>query len=423
MFSDQECKEIAVQVRKLMESKARYDILVIGAGPAGCSAAASAASKGAKVALLEQEEAVALHVRTSGVTWQSDADNLGIPKEFYHPIHSFKFFSPNGSSEVDCTKEAACVLDVRGLYRFLAERAADEGAEIFLSYRATKALKDSNSKAISGLLASARGARTVELNSELIIDASGFHSFLSKEIEGINAWTRFGIGAEYEAYVENVDEYSWMLMVGREFSPAGYAWLFPLGKNRARIGVGIGRPNSEVNPSEMLDQLLSKRPGPLAKIGRIAPIEFHFGMVPNQGLRDSFTGKGYAMVGDSAGQVNPLVLEGIRFAIRYGRLCGEAAAEQLAYGNDALTNKYEARVKNEIKRKVDTAMRVQSRWLNLDDEGWDKEIEMINQFSCEEFLTFIKADFSPSAIIKLSAKHPSLAARELFSLVRSSLGF
>src|SRR5579885_2087606 len=378
-----------------MESKVRYDIIVIGAGPAGCSAAASAASKGAKVALLEQEEAVALHVRTSGVTWQSDADTLGIPKEFYHPIHSFKFFSPNGSSEVECEGEAACVLDVRSLYRFLAERAAEKGAEIFLGYRATKALKESDNKAISGLLASGRGARTVELDSELLIDASGFHSFLSKEIQGINPWTRFGIGAEYEAHVENVDEDSWMLMVGRDFSPAGYAWLFPLGKNRARIGVGIGRPNTEVNPADMLDYIITKRPGPLAKLGRISPLEFHFGMVPNQGLRDSFTGKGYAMVGDSAGQVNPLVLEGIRFAIRYGRLCGEAAAEQLAYGKDSLTSKYEARVK----------------------------IEMINQFSCEEFLTFIKADFSPSAIIKLSAKHPSLAAKELFSLVRSSLGF
>jgi len=406
-----------------MSNRAKYDVLVIGAGPAGCSAAASAASKGVKVALLEQEEAVALHVRTSGVTWKSDADALGIPKELYHPIHSFKFFSPNGYSEVDCSREAACVLDVRGLYRFLAERAADEGTEIFLNHRASKAIIDSQREKVSGLLASGRSGKTIELNSELIIDASGFHSFLQKEIGGVNAWTRFGVGAEYEAYIDNVDENSWMLMVGSNFSPAGYAWVFPLGRKRARIGVGIGRPNSEVNPADWLDELIAKRPGPLARLGRITPTEFHFGMVPNQGLRDTFVGKGYAMVGDSAGQVNPLVLEGIRFAIRYGRLCGESAAEQLAYGYNALLTKYEAVVKNEMKRRVDTALRVQSRWLNLDDEGWDKEIEMINQFSCEEFLTFIKADFSPAAIIKLSAKHPSLAARELFSLVRSSLGF
>ena len=43
---------------------------------------------------------------------------------------------------------------------------------------------------------------------------------------------------------ENVDSDTWWLMVGQQYSPAGYAWIFPLGNNIVRIGVGVGKPES-----------------------------------------------------------------------------------------------------------------------------------------------------------------------------------
>ena len=52
-----------------MDKEFHYDIVVVGAGPAGSSAAYQAAKNGAKVAVLEKEESVAETVRTSGVTW------------------------------------------------------------------------------------------------------------------------------------------------------------------------------------------------------------------------------------------------------------------------------------------------------------------------------------------------------------------
>jgi digeranylgeranylglycerophospholipid reductase len=57
----------------------RYDIAVVGGGPAGLSAAYTAAKAGAKVILLEKDEAIAHSVRTSGVTWIDSMDRLQIP--------------------------------------------------------------------------------------------------------------------------------------------------------------------------------------------------------------------------------------------------------------------------------------------------------------------------------------------------------
>ena len=43
-----------------------------------------------------------------------------------------------------------------------------------------------------------------------------------------------------------------MLLVGQMYSNAGYGWIFPLSKNRARIGVGVGRPESNMDPLQRL---------------------------------------------------------------------------------------------------------------------------------------------------------------------------
>ena len=65
---------------------------------------------------------------------------------------------------------------------------------------------------------------------KIIIDASGFGSIVCKSMGLVTQWERFGAGAEYEVKAENVDPDTWWLMVGQKYSPAGYAWIFPVRK-------------------------------------------------------------------------------------------------------------------------------------------------------------------------------------------------
>ena len=70
-----------------------FDVIVVGGGPAGSSAARMVAENGCKVALIEKEKKIAETVRTSGVTWISDIKKFGIPENCYNPIKKFSFSS------------------------------------------------------------------------------------------------------------------------------------------------------------------------------------------------------------------------------------------------------------------------------------------------------------------------------------------
>ena len=400
-------------------TKREYDLIVVGAGPAGSSAAYAAAKNGIKVALLEKEENVAQTVRTSGVTWIDYAKEFGIPEDCYNPIRTYNFCSPNNTVSITDNKPKAAVLDVRKTYRFLADMAKKNGAEIFVNTNVTNVITENGS--IVGVKASSSNSEMI-FHARMLIDASGFQSAVSKSLGLVKQWERFGVGAEYEAEVENVKSDTWWLMVGQMYSPAGYAWIFPLGKNMVRIGVGVGKPESDVDPTQRLDELIEKGAGPIKDLGKITKKEFHYGLIPNEGLSRKTVYDNLILVGDTAGMANPLVLEGIRYAIKYGRVAGDVASKAIKSGDtsEKALRYYEETWKKEIESKIKSAHKVQARWLELSDSEWDKEIDIISNLTADEFLDFVRADFTISKIVKIAAHHPILAVRQLFNIIKGA---
>ena len=406
MTVDHNCKEF------------EYDLVIVGGGPAGSSAAVSAAKKGMKVALMEKETRIAETVRTSGVTWIQNIKEFGIPDDCYNPIKNFSFCSPNNKVTISDSVPRAAVLDVRKTYRWLANQAANAGADIFLKSNVNDVITDEKGDITAVVCSETTGKKIFK--GKVIIDASGFPSTVSKALGLVGQWDRFGAGAEYEARVENIQEDTWWLMVGQEYSPAGYAWIFPLGKNIARIGVGIGKPDSDVDPTQRLKEIISHKLGPIKDLGKITPIEFHYGLIPNDGLSRKTVFNNLILVGDSAGQANPLVLEGIRYAIKFGRVAGTVAADAIKSGNTGEKElyTYEKIWRKEIESKINSAGKVQDRWIGLSDKEWDVELDIIKELKIEEFLDFIKADFGLSNMLKLATHHPKLAVRQLFNMVK-----
>lgn len=397
-----------------------YDLVVVGGGPAGSSAAYAASKYGIKVALIEKENTIAKSVRTSGVTWMETIKEFGIPRVCYNPIKNYSFISPNNQATISDKEPRAAVLDVRRTYRWLAKLAEDEGVDIFLKTPVNGVIKNKYGK-ICGVLASSDDK--LEFNCRMVIDASGFQSVIAKELGLVSQWSRFGVGAEWEVEAENVKPDTWWLMVGQKYSPAGYAWIFPVSDKIVRIGVGVGKPESDLDPTQRLEEIIEKKLEPIKDLGKITPIEFHYGLIPNEGLNRKTIFDNLILVGDSAGQSNPLVLEGIRYAIRYGRIAGQVSSKAIKSQNtsEKALLPYEETWKSAIQNKIKSAGKVQKRWIGLSDEQWDAEIDIIKELSADEFLDFIKADFGLSNVLKLATQHPKLAVRQLFNIVKDAV--
>lgn len=394
-----------------------YDVAIVGGGPAGLSAAYSASKNGATVILFERDKSIAHNIRTSGVSWIDSMKKLEIPEKLYNPIKNYRFVSPNNDILIKGIHYRSCVLDVRGLYQYLAFLAANSGSEIWINSNVTHVSVPNDKRGMNALTVNTPKG-TIEFKCKLIIDASGFNGFVSRKLGDFSGWKRFGIGAEYECYCENLDPETWSLMVGKQYSPAGYAWAFPLSRNRIRIGVGIGRPESTQEPLKLLNQMIENKLKPLNELGWIEPVEFHYGYIPNQGTQDRTVYDRVLLVGDSAGQSNPLVLEGIRHAIEFGRLAGKIGSESLVQEDPfKYLVKYEKEWRKLIGTKIQSALKVQSRWINLSDDQWDEELDILKEMSMDEFLDFIKGDFTTAKMIKLAINHPKVMARQLFNLV------
>jgi digeranylgeranylglycerophospholipid reductase len=402
------------------ENEEKFDIAVVGGGPAGLSAAYSAAKGGAKVILFEKDESIAHSIRTSGVTWISEMERLGIPSKFYNPIRNYRFVSPSNDVLITGNDSRSCVLDIRGTYQHLAFLAAKQGVQLMVKSNVIDVIKDGHR--VAGVKASTPKGRLI-VRSTLVIDASGFSTFVGRKAGVAGQWKRYGVGAEYECYCDDIDSTTWVLMVGQKYSDAGYAWVFPLSANRVRIGVGVGRPESNAEPLEKLHKIIEKRLKPLDALreGKIQPLELHYGFIPNEGMRSTSIADGLIMVGDSAGQSNPLVLEGIRYAIEFGRLAGKVGADSLSLNsNRESLLEYERSWKAKAESKIRSALKVQMRWVGLTDEEWDKEIEILRDMTVQEFLDFIKADFTTVNMMKLALHHPKMAARQLFKTILKS---
>jgi len=401
----------------MKEKEEKFDIAVVGGGPAGLSAAYAAAKGGAKVVLFEKDQSIAHSIRTSGVTWISEMERLGIPSKFYNPIQNYRFVSPSNDIIISGNVSKSCVLDIRSMYQHLAFLAAKEGVQLMVKSNVIDVIRDGDR--VVGVKANTPKGR-LTVRSTLVIDASGFSTSVGRKAGVAGQWKRYGVGAEYECYCDDIDSTTWVLMVGQKYSDAGYAWSFPLSTNRVRIGVGIGRPESNAEPLDKLHEIIEKRFKPLDALrdGKIQPIELHYGFIPNEGVRRNSIADGLVMVGDSAGQSNPLVLEGIRYAIDFGRLAGKVGADSLSENSDKESLlEYERSWKSKVESKIHSALKVQTRWLGLTDEEWDKEIEILRDMTVHEFLDFIKADFTRVNMMKLALHHPKVAARQLFNMI------
>ena len=387
-----------------------WNVLIVGGGPAGLAAAEVAAKQGMRTLVLERQNEIGYPVHTSGGTWISDMKALAIPEHLYHPVHKVIFISPHREVPLEYHSPVACVLDVRGLYQHLAARAIDAGATLRMRHTVEQTLIENGR--VLGVTAKNHVGERLTFHTAVTIDASGFSRHIGVRTEMGKAFHRYGYGAEYDMYAPNYPQDELFLIMGSEFAPRGYAWVFPRGNGRVRLGVGVLHPDSEDDARIYLDRIVSDMPQLAPKFRDASPIEYHTGLFPSESPLERFSRNGLLLAGDAGGQGSTLVGEGIRFAIYSGQMAGSVAAEAVKVGDTsaAFLERFDKQWRARFGRDMDIAYMINKRIANYSDEQWDGALDLMKRLTPAQMAQTLRGDFTAGLVLGILTRNPGLVA-------------
>jgi digeranylgeranylglycerophospholipid reductase len=398
------------------------DVVIVGGGPAGLAAAEAAAQQGAHTIVLERQKEIGYPIHTSGGSWISDMKAIGIPSTLYHPIKHVTFLSPNNSCDFTYEVPTCCVLDVRGLYQHLAVRAVKAGASIQpASPVEGPILEDTR---IIGVRGKNSSNEPEEWRAAVTIDCSGISSTLATRT-GLHAgYQRYGYGAEWDLYAPNYPEDRLYLIVGGQVAPAGYAWIFPRGNGRVRLGVGVLRPDVDADARAYLLSFTDRLPQLAPVFAGASPLEYHTGLFPSEGMAAHFVSDGLMTAGDSAGHGSALVGEGIRFAIYSGQMAGAIAAKAAQRSDTSAPTlaEFDRTWRAKFGRNLDIALLINKRIAAYSDTDWDRSLDLLKKLSPEQAAEALRGDFSMKLIMGIIQRNPTLLAKGARAFVNSIAG-
>ena len=387
----------------------RVDVLVVGAGPAGLAVARETAASGLTTLVIERQKEIAEHVRTSGMTATSTVRRVGAPSGTYHSLETLRIAAPAASAVVPATAAAGfCVLDVRRFYRWLGSEAANAGARIMCGTTFRDVLWEGD--AVAGCIAESRDRGRFEIRARITVDAGGHRAQASKRARLHPGFKRFGVGAEYELDAPHADQREAVLVVGERYAPSGYAWSFPWGGNRVRLGVGLHHADVRDDPKERLARLLQTQEALDLGLAEAAITEYHYGLIPAETIASRFAGDGVLAVGDAAGHASLVVGEGIRISLRAGEMAAEGIVG--AIRRRAALTSFERRFRREFGRELRIGARFNRRLAApTDDAQWSRRVELLGTMPPELVFDLLQSRVRPWEILRWLALRPTRLVR------------
>ncbi len=310
--------------------KSRYDIVVVGAGPAGSTAARYAALEGVSVLLLEKDRDIGIPVRCAEGVGETSlrmlVDDIK-PQWICQRVAGASLIAPSGKAVTFYSSEAGYVLNRKVFDYDLAQMAVMAGADL-----ATKAYVYDLQR-VGGRLTGVKvrhWGKDVFVKADLAIGADGVESRVGRWA-GLNTHTALHDlhpCVQVTAGPLTIPMDICRFYLSQKRIPGGYAWVFPKGDGMANIGLGIaGHYSAECSARERLWHFLQEFYPGIAIISCVA------GGVPCTPTLQNIIGDQIMLVGDAAHQANPLSGGGIINAMIAGKIAGQVAGRAIKEKN------------------------------------------------------------------------------------------
>lgn len=347
----------------------QYDIVVAGAGIAGCLSAAGAAREGASVLLLDRNDNAQVGKKTNWGWVCGDAvakthvdfleKELGL--RLSEPVLDLRVDGVQVLSP-DLTRKfqfegAGYSLDRPKLAKVLVDFAIKNGAEYAPRHEVEGPLIKEDK--VAGVYGRDAKGEQFSVGAKIVIDALGIASTIRRKLpknkyientvstDDIESTGRYiykfnpaGDDARY------YDPKNALIHLNQQLAPGGYGWVFPKTGNRVNIGIGVEKKSLEIRNSKLgrtdtLHMLIDKYVewNPLVKDTELDQQDSNgkgYWSVTVRRQFDSLVFPGYMGVGDSMAMPNPISAGGIGPAMSGGAVAGKIAAGAVRSGETGI---------------------------------------------------------------------------------------
>ena len=345
-----------------------YDVIIAGGGMSGlltASAVGFYSKQKARVLVVDRNSADepgkktnagwicgdAASKKSIGFIEKSIGIKYGTP-ELEHPVKGIYVYSPDHKTKVLFEGEGY-ILNRKLMPKRQVKDAKGFGVEFKFGTTAEKLIAEDGY--VRGLIGRDSEGKPFKATAKIVIDSSGSSSVLRKfnpidsfidreiDIEDMEATGRylmeFDQGVQDETYF--TPDYC-LIHLDQVIAPAGYAWVFPKGKNKVNIGLGVSKPgldrrNKKLGKSDTLSTLIDQyvRDNPCIRNGRLSTNPDDRGnekgnwQVPVRRQNDCMVANGFAVIGDAAWMPRPLDAGGMGPAMYAGMILGKVVAQAL----------------------------------------------------------------------------------------------
>jgi len=398
----------------MFKLEAHYDVIVIGAGPAGLMAARKAAEGGANTLLLEKERSLGVKPCGEAVSLSTLAD-AGLSATGRHTVHKVRgahVVAPDGVSKVtlDATDFSAAgrgggmIIDKPVFLEELAAKAVGSGVQLAISAKVDDIERSDEDVAVS---CSVMGRRTVS-GAKVVIGCDGVGSIVAKKYFNRRGYELVSCLQYIIANCEILEEDMLYFYFGSQVAPEAYLWVFPKGDGYANVGLGVR--GAQAKP--YLDKFVRGHP---EMFGSSTVIGIGAAILPISGLVPTMATERLLLAGDAAGQVIPVTGAGIHTSLVGGAIAGEVAAESLEAGDQSarFLKAYEERYADPWSQRIERSLRVLRAIEKLPDNDLN---ELASVLTGEDILDLANGLNVTRVAAKL-LKHPIFALKVAKALV------
>ncbi|NEQ40491.1 MAG: NAD(P)/FAD-dependent oxidoreductase [Okeania sp. SIO3I5] len=372
-----------------------FNIVVIGAGPAGCQCARILAKLGYKILLVEQHKTFEKNDFSSAATPQETIKNFNLPETVVGSYwQKISIVTTNINHTWTSQKTLGAVLNFAKLREFLAGEVEAYKGKVWMGCRYIRHFQEDGKTIVE---IRRFGGEKIVVSTEVLVDATGYARAVMYEKKSSQPEFLAGVGIEYLIEVEprEYDKYAnnLIFLLGHKWMPKGYSWIFPMEAEKQRLKIGVARCNLEhkqIVETKSMRWYLELLIQDYMKLEKYKLIDIHGStMKYSVGLKDIYYQDNVIAIGDAVSSINILGGEGIR----HGMTNAEIASKYIQkYLQKRLYNfrPYQKEIQRRYAIKWNICEQMaRKKYIQDSDESIDRVVKYLKSFTVEDMMNIL----------------------------------